>query len=543
MKMTKLLAIGSAAAVAVASLASVASAAEQTFDMGITKGTIKLSGSKGKELAGYVVQTEDVKLGKNLGISADSTMVLALKYDAADSISDVTLEVTGIKGDRSGSSKTYKYAFNKAYGTIKTGTTATPWSDVQINSTKYIDVSDDGAGAKTYYYLTAYAGTSDLDTFIPAQYTEISKIELKVNGELTTDDQKYFNKITTEDYGLWDEATLDVVFPFNADASLNNPCGDVTDVIEGCATDMWGFKAGETSTTADYPFMAVTDNGDKTLTRQEIELLSYAGAWNATNKDYKTDRDQSYDENGLGDRPYQFAGLASQVADFFNKQTNGTITFKFTAATATSSSTWATGGIPSTQVGIKNALGNATANDFAMFFNYDQTGSLEAIASIDKDAGEVTFDISDILDELGGQTKGVIDNIYYGLTTGVYYDDIKATGLKVETVTLAYDEEDDADIVDEDDDIEDDDDDIDDVEVDDDDDDDDIDDDDDDVTVDDDDDDDDTADDADDTSDDVAGDVIVNKPADDSNPHTGVALAVVPAAIAAAAVVVSKKRK
>ena len=181
------------------------------------------------------------------------------------------------------------------------------------------------------------------------------------------------------------------------------------------------------------------------------------GAYNATTNGGATDGNQSYDDKGLGTNPNEFAGLSSQVADFFNKQTNGTITFKFTTAAAASGTQWVTGGIPSTQVGLKNALGDATANDFALFFNYQSTGSLQAVASIDADAGEVTFDISDVLDQLGGQTKGVIENVYFGLAKGVKYEDKTVDGLKVETVTLAYDEDDadDSDVEDTDDDTDD----------------------------------------------------------------------------------------
>lgn len=529
MKMTKLLAIGSAAAVAVASLASVASAAEQTFDMAITKGTIKLSISAGNELgAQYALSQADIDAGATLGISADDALVLALADNStdADKVTGISLSVTGVKGTRASSSKTYTYKF-------------TQYNDAACTNQNY-----DGTGK--YFQLKMYKDIGPTDSFVPSQFVEITKIELVVNGEKTVTTAKDYDAWGNSVWGSYNGAALRMV-------NYGWQAKGIGDDVAKLAYNPWGFGyANEKSTSNDYPFMAVTDNGDKTLRREEIKVLSYADAHNATNKDGNTDTDQSYGDNGLGDQPYQFAGLASQVADFFNKQTNGTITFKFTTAAAASGTTWNNGGIPSSQVGIKNALGDATANDFAMFFNYDQTGSLQAIASIDADAGEVTFDISDVLDALGGQTIGVIDNIYYGLTKGVYYEDLQTTGLKVETVTLAYDEEDDADIEDEDDtdDVEDDDDDIDDVddEEDDDDDaddeDDDDDDDDEDVTVDDDDDTDD-ADDEDDSSD-VAGDnnTVVVKPAgDDSNPNTGVALAVVPAAIAAAAVVVSKKRK
>lgn len=609
MKMTKLLAIGSAAAVAVASLASVASAAEQTFDMAITKGTIKLSTNKGNELgAQYALSQADIDAGATLGLSFDDALVVALASGSkdADKVTGVSLNVTGVKGTRTSSSKTYTYKF-------------TQYEDAACTVNNY-----DGTGK--YFKLDMYADKGPLDSFVPSQYVEITKIELVANGEKVVTTASDYTSWGDSVWGSYNGAALDLV-SYGWKNSGTYVANDIAQLVYG----MWGYNyASEKSTTNDYPFMAVTDLyngstnkvlssnkmnlvGDKTLTRDEIFPLSYANAYRADNltgykyeyvyeveedvekkdpdtgatitypssgdpvmekvtvtkttekydsskkitginviKLYGTDGDQTYDDNNMGTNPKEFAGLASQAADFFNKQTNGTITFKFTTAAAASSTAWNNGGIPSTQVGLKNALGDATANDFALFFNYDQTGSLQAVASVDADAGEVTFDISDVLDALGGQTKGVIDNIYYGLTKGVSYDDKYMLGLKVETVTLAYDEEDDADIEDEDDtdDVEDDDDDIDDVddEEDDDDDaddeDDDDEDDDEDVTVDDDDDTDD-ADDEDDSSD-VAGDnnTVVVKPAgDDSNPNTGVALAVVPAAIAAAAVVVSKKRK
>ena len=572
MKMTKLLASGTAALVAVASLASVASAAEQTFDMGKTIGKVNflLQGSKGKELGTkFFLTDEEFTSGKKtLGISNNDSMTVNLSpniegdtidlkdkegvlvgriynstkgstvtrynkdgsvastvtYDGALVTADfanakVYLAVTGVKGTRGSSRKEYKYEF---------------------------DNNKDGT-----WTINAYAGTADLDKFLPEQFLEITSINFIIENakyELKTDDQWLYNFWFDSDanngnswgFGTKDWADcLTLNTGFTQDTLLLN-------TIEACVGELGENWIGNDTkaTSVEYPFMAVTDNGDKTLTRHEINLLSYSNALYATSGSANSgyDGDQSYNDNGLGDTPYYFAGFASQVADFFNKQTNGKITFKFTTATAESSSAWVNGGIPSTQVGIKNLLGDATANDFAMFFNYNQTGSLQAIASVDKDAGEVTFDISNVLDQLNGQTIGVINNIFYGLTKGVYYKDIDAIGLKVETVTLSYDEDDAADI-DNTDDTDDTTDDTDDT----------IDD-----TIDDTDDTDDTTDDTDDAEDDAnidgntdnaaddnnaAGDTVIVKPSDDSNPDTGVALAVVPAAIAAAAVVVSKKRK
>ena len=195
-----------------------------------------------------------------------------------------------------------------------------------------------------------------------------------------------------------------------------------------------------------------------------------------------------------------------------------------------------------------------------MFWNYSSsTGQLISLGQVDDDALTVTFDISQILDDMGGLTKGNLNDIYYGLNTGITYGSpYNFTGYLVEQITFSYDDaasETDADVetVDEDDDTdtdtetvvdEDDDDDDDDYIVDEDDDDDAA------AIVDEDDDDDDDApavivsDDKDDT--DTNNDVVIVTPVkedDDANPGTGVGLAVIPAIVAAAAMVVSKKRK
>lgn len=524
MKMTKLLAIGSAAAVAVASLASVASAKEQTFDMAITKGTIKLAQSAGNELGSqYALSQADIDAGKTLGISADDALVVALADSStdADKITGVSLSVTGVKGTRASSSKTYTYKF-------------TQYDDADCTSQNY-----DGTGK--YFQLKMYKEIGPSDSFVPSQFVEITKIELSIDGEKTVTTAADYDAWGTSSWGSYNDAALKFV-------SYGWLAGGIGDDIAKLAYTPWGFNyANEKSTSNDYPFIAKLVTGaNNTLMRQDIQLLSYSDSYRAETNGGSKDDNQTYDDNNMGTNPLEFAGLASQVADFFNqKPTEGAkITFKFTTAAAASGTVWANGGIPSTQVGIKNVLGEASKNDFALFFNYDQTGSLSATAELDANAGEVSFDISEILNDLGGQTKGVVDNIWFGLAQGVTYEDGRV-GLKVESVTLSYDEEDEADIEEDDDDDTDEDDD-DDTDIDDEDDDDTADDDeDDDVVIDDDDDDDDDDTDADDEADtDVGGDTVIVKPStDDSNPNTGVALAVVPAAIAAAAVVVSKKRK
>ncbi len=321
-----------------------------------------------------------------------------------------------------------------------------------------------------------------------------------------------------------------------------------------------------------YSFAGLEDGND-IMVRDEIWKLS-------DTKDYNSDGDvlagsetisnnQTYtvEDYNKGTIPRKFAGLASQVADFFNSKygedpkSDAKIIFTFEAFTpAGSTSAWKNGGVPSTEVGLRNFLEAAKVKDFALFFNYNATtGSLQASASLDATSGSVEFDISDILKQLRGATIGVIQDIYYGLGNGIGYydrDGLYLEGLYVKEVRLEYDEsatasdtkgdedkdaevkgddnktEDDTNKGDdkEDDDtnvptpVEEDDDEKDPT-----------------VVI----EDDDTKEPA--PSDNNGPAVVDNggnkTPAADENPHTGVALAVIPAAIAGAAAVIFKKRK
>ena len=526
MKMTKLLASGVAAALATTSLAAIgASAAERSFEMGHTQGTIKTVATSGQEVD--FLADKDGLAPATLGISADDVYTINVA-NATKKVTGVNLKVTGIKGSKSSSSRTYTYAFTNyaADGVTQTyGNSGPIWK------------------------LNAYASTAPVDSFVPSQFVEVTQISMEIACEETV--------TTAAEYDAWGSSNWGsnlegmVITPFD-DGSVAN--GSILAAINGIINVGWGgaYAAySEKSTTDLYPFMGTTAPANSIITRQQMAVLSVAGAWTAQTggQNSGTDGDQTYDEveYNKGTNPNDFAGLASQVGDFFNKQTNGTITFTFTTSSGATSTAWNNGGVPSSQVGIKNALGDATANDFVLNFNYSQTGSLQAVAAVDAAAGEVSFDISDILDALDGKTMGVIDNIYYGMTKGVAYTGDHPysgkTGFEVQKITLAYDEDDtnDTDIEEDDDDDDDTDDDTD-VSDDDDDDDDD-------TNVDDDDDDDDVSFDDDDDDDDdsnVGGSVVTpgnNGGDDDGNPNTGVALAVVPAMVAAAAVVVSKKRK
>ncbi len=509
MKMRKLLATGVAATLAVTSLATAASAAELAFPMGKTEGVVKQTG-----ILGWQLLDIDYLVGDELS-GLTGTITLANKGE----LTGAKLVISGKKSEED-EYKDYTYNF--------------------------VDNYDGTYGIE----LVAGAVIKNGQVNINAYY-QIDSIKVYIDRATTYDNATGYDK----DWGFWGNgnvwATIDVVGTSGALVDLESD-------MENSDTTAWYGENITKETKVKYPFLPVTDGinnnaVDTVLKRTEIVELSAAGSHQAYTAEmiaedwsklfHNTDGNQSYGDNGLGDTPRIFAGLASQIADFFNKQTNGTITFKFTTPTASSGTAWENGGVPSTQVGIKNFLGDATANDFALFFNYEQTGALQAVTSIDANAGTVEFNIDDVLDALGGQTIGVIDNVFYGLVKGATAfknaagEDTSLMGLYVESVTLAYaeDEAADDDIVEDDaDDVVEDD--ADDVVEDDADDDVEIDDDADDVIEDD-------ADDAEDDAD-VEGDVVTTPDVDDdSNPATGVALAVVPAMIAAAAAVVSKKRK
>lgn len=297
-----------------------------------------------------------------------------------------------------------------------------------------------------------------------------------------------------------------------------------------------------------YAFVKKTQNQGVTIERKDVWVMSQTGANKSQNQVNKYDGNQTYYDSGLGTNPNEFGGLASQTADFFNKQNNGQMIFHFIDPAKVT--TWTSNGIPSTEVGLRTALAQTA---FALFFNYEEsTGSIQTIGTVDKDALTVTFDMEDVLADFGGYTKANLHDIYYGCNNGLSYGDpYNDIGYAVDKVTLQYDDapaavdaqtadddaDDDAAVVVADDDDDDDvvaDDDDDDIAADDD------------IIEDDDDDDDDAGEiiaDDDDDDDDVNNDVDYVDADDDANPGTGVGLAVIPAIVAGAALVVSKKRK
>lgn len=563
MKMRKIMAAGIAATMAVTSLAAVASAEAQTltFDMKQSTGNINAAKTAGTEygstadintaLAAAAADTTSANAyaaivagnGQILEIESNELAQQPWGFPDPDDnnkpaikLVDVyaqglSLEIKGLKivDETKSVEATASYDFTKGYKTA---------------AGEFTTDANAAASKKTYFRITLNENKGDAGQFVASQWARIDSVKVKATTSLETTSEAYYN---IEDWkhvysGVARDAAGVIV---NYYASVFAGARAQTD---GAIVRMIAENVGkidkleqtDKSLNDKYALLKQTAATNQTIFRYNVELLSDTHAYNSDSDDGKWDADQTYDDNGLGTSKHRFAGLASQVADFFNHKTNGTITFKFTLG-AVGGSGWVNGGVPSTQVGIKNIL---NANNFALYVNYmSSTGSLEATTSVDKEAGTVSFDISEILADLGGQTKGVVTDLYYGLNQGIYYDwPYYGTGLLVEEITLAYDDDaaDEEDVIDEDVPSEDEDADEDVVVDEDEDEDEDVDEDEDeDVTVDEDEDE--------DEDEDIGGDMIDDEPTaddeEDANPGTGVALAVVPALVAAAAVVVSKKRK
>lgn len=584
MKMRKLLATGVAATLAVTSLATVASAAEKTWDMGTSNAqinsTVSIKGdinpALGQSADQAVMQKVTVSFGGKIEAYKDKNGLYAIKtyhvgsttvdevykqdsnkYDTAseqlvatiDNInsewySAPTLKVTGFKVDEKGNKAAVSKSYTMNADWVSTTSANNAWSIFVLKDTEA--VYRDGEFAPQYFDI-------------------IETVELTGSNIVTgkIKDQEMYNaltackgayKLSIGDVSIYEGNTLVKTYEKNYADNCTKLEGETAnkaaDILAFALTNggykvsagAWldGSSTNDVTLSTVYPFIAekyTTVDGARVIKRTDVQLLSDTDA-HASEGATANDGNQSYvgEDTTQGTDPRDFAGFASQFAEFFNKQTNGTVTFKFTTpASASTGNNWVVGGIPSTETGIKNALNGASANDFGFFVNYRTTGSLQAVTSIDAAAGTVSFDVSDILDAMGGQTIGVVNDIWFGLAKGIEYD-ADHKGLYVESITFAYDEDGDvdADIEEEDDDVEAEDD----VDVEEDDD----------VEIEDDateDDDvaieDDTTED-DDAEGDAEGDVIVETEDDDANPGTGVALAVVPALVAAAAVVVSKKR-
>ena len=418
MKINKILAAGIAATLAVTSLSAVVSAEAVTkeFEMANTVGTIETKGSiGGRELAllaesdgkGALVQNEDLEAGKGTPVDADVDTFIFVedgKFKGSNGVvflNSVKLNVTGIKGQKNSTSKTYTYDF--------------------ANFDKNWNQVYDGSGI--YWVLNSYAsGKAPLNGLDISQFVEVTSISIDVTSKNTGLDKNTYNNWKNWDY----TAPLTCYQEFDdSKASTVGVEAAINDAFGKAAWVGGTMEISNQSTKDLYAFLEKTTN-DTTINRNKVQVLSSAAAYRAGSlytgwgqTEGTSSATQSYkDSDGTGTAPFWFGGLASQCADFFNKQTNGKITFQFTAK-ASSGSDWKEGGIASTEVGLKSTL---AGTNMGIFVNYEQsTGSLVSLGVVDSDALTVTFDISDILNDMGGLTKGNISDIYYGMNKGLDY--------------------------------------------------------------------------------------------------------------------------
>lgn len=265
-----------------------------------------------------------------------------------------------------------------------------------------------------YWKLNIAKDVAYLGDFLADSYSRIYTIAIEVEGKMTVTKEEDYTKWANN--GAIEGLTFDILKGFTYG-------GYITDTIEATALNVNKFEYITKSVKFDFPMIYNTDeNGDGNITRNEVYCLSRSAF-------------------GGGEGVFGFEGLASQVGEFFNKKDNGTITFHVTTAPATYSQLWSAGGITSTQTGLLNNYSNSNGVLIGLFFNYDKTGSLVSTATIDED-GNIVFDISDVLNDIGSNSIATIHSIYYGLVGGYTYTNELAKGLKIDRVTLSYSEED-----------------------------------------------------------------------------------------------------
>lgn len=622
MKMNKIFAAGIAATLAVTSLASVASAeVAREFDMKNTIGKLVYEptalGGAGYDLGKQFAYTVNGASPINYSINDDTTGDNVL--GTYDYYMDYTLRSDSdkIRNLIAGGIKSIAVTIN-GKGMASNGATTE-----NLTQTATLEAQKDAKGNIIAWRLPIYAQGGPIGSFIPERFVQIDSIKITIAASDATQKIAVYDKdiykavvnqkTNADNSGKW-SAALAIDGNGNFAPIVNGVIPTKWDLRtwgNGSAASLWFWGDGQVKSVATGA--TVTDNGagtsnglalcakinellqkdnnngiayelkeyatedqlawmpkttivdDGIILRNEVDVLSSTGDYASAGVAYDYDYNQTYEIDSTynynkGTGANGFAGLASQIADFFNQKTNGKIAFHFTAATKeTNDLAWNNGGIPSTEVGLRNFLESAKPKDFALFVNYNTTtGSLQADATLDPYASEVIFDISDILKALGGQTIGTVQDIYYALDNGAStVNGVK--GLYVDKVTLSYDEAAAADTAAADDEATDDETDVetvaepeeevkeepkaddkaDEIEIPDD-----TEEPDDDATV--------VIEEPDDAQtvvDNTADNTVVvnpgttTAPAADENPHTGVALAVVPAALAAAAMVISKKRK
>ena len=267
-------------------------------------------------------------------------------------------------------------------------------------------------GDGLYWKLNLNAVTAFNDEFLVTSFTHIYSVGIVVTGYFETEDEKVYNEWGVTQLATENVSAFTVVKPFTVNTDLTNL---VTDLVTGIRSLNYDSKFVR----YDYPFIPATDvNFDGIVARNEVDELSYSAYG-----------------HGWGIRGFE--GLASQIVQFFNHKTNGTITFRVTTAPSVTGTIWYNNGIPSTQTGL--ITGANYNNIMGLFFNYDSTGSLVATSQIAAD-GTITFDISNVLDDIGGNTA-TLRNIYYGLIGGIGYTTEQIKGVKIDQVVLSYKDE------------------------------------------------------------------------------------------------------
>lgn len=312
--------------------------------------------------------------------------------DAIPNIDSVKMTITGERGERVAYQSTNDYEF---VNYIDANCTLRPTSTLKGD----------------YWKLTITKDTATIGQFLANSYNRIYAIEIVATGSFETDSERVYN-----DWGNTVKFTesvpaFEIVKGFTTDAVLQLT---ITNLLENLKT----FEYVSKQVRVDYSYLVNTDlNYDGIITRSEVAALS-----------------KSVLGEGVG--VPGFEGLASQVAAFFNKKTNGTITFKVTTSEPTFTASWA-GGVPVTQVGIFKPEMQALNCPIGLFFNYEKTGSLVSTSYLTED-GTITFDISDILEDIGTNSLATINSVYYGLVGGLNYPNELIKGLKIEKVTLSY---------------------------------------------------------------------------------------------------------
>ena len=316
MKMRKLLATGVAASVAVTSLATVASAAEQTFDMAWSKAKY---GGQSITLGGDVNES----IGESVKQATMQVVVFDLEHgwneankswDSFENWSPMTLKVSGSKTDGDNTTavnKEYKVVYGNAVAYKLPGGTPVYYYEIfgdEVKEKAFITVLDD----EEYVYKDG--------EFAPAYFTSIDKMTLSfsVYGETTLEStynaqngQEFVYDIGNSVVYDWDGVALkndtkpetytesknNVINKGLIDTAIDSDLGAAA--LVAYATAQGGYSASinafidpiikkNFTLESQYPFMPVTDapydgKGDKILMRHEIEILSVADAWYADN--------------------------------------------------------------------------------------------------------------------------------------------------------------------------------------------------------------------------------------------------------------------